>query len=273
MKDKKATQTQESHQQEELDKSLHSHPEHESSFQSILGHLTELRNRLIRSIITVAIATVILFPFANDLYILLANPLMQTLAEQGGVMIATQVASPFLTPFKLSLISGIFLAMPMLLYQLWAFVAPGLYKREKKMALPLLLMSIILFYGGIAFAYFVVFPIMFAFLSGTAPDGVQVSTDIALYLDFSIKIFFAFGLSFQIPIITVLLIMTGIVEANNLANKRPYVVIGSFVIGMLLTPPDVVSQVLLAIPIWILFEIGMLWGKWLKQMREKSVQT
>lgn len=240
------------------------------SFQSILEHLSELRDRLIRSIIAIAVATAVLFPFANQLYIVLANPLMQTLAQQGGAMIATQVASPFLTPFKLSLISGIFLSMPVLLYQLWSFVAPGLYQREKKMALPLLVVSVSLFYGGIAFAYFVVFPIMFAFLSGTAPEGVQVSTDIALYLDFSIKIFFAFGLSFQIPIITVLLIMSDTVEANTLVHKRPYVIIGSFVAGMLLTPPDVISQILLAIPIWVLFEVGILWGKWLKKFRKKT---
>jgi sec-independent protein translocase protein TatC len=236
-----------------------------SAFNSILGHLSELRNRLIKSIIAIVVTTLALFPFANELYTWLAQPLMRNLAEQGGIMIATQVASPFLTPFKLSLISGIFLSMPILLYQLWSFVAPGLYQNEKKRALPLLVLSVLLFYGGIAFAYFIVFPIIFAFLSGTAPEGVQVSTDIALYLDFSIKIFFAFGFSFQIPIITILLIISDIVEPQSLTHKRPYVIVGSFIIGMLLTPPDIISQVLLAIPIWILFEIGVVWGKWLKK--------
>ena len=239
-----------------------------STSNTILGHLLELRKGLVRSIMAVVLATAVLFPFANQLYLLLAHPLMSSLALDGGRMIATQVASPFLTPFKLSLISGIFCAMPVLLYQLWSFVAPGLYKHEKKLALPLLLMSIVLFYVGMAFAYFIVFPIMFGFLTGTAPNGVQVATDIALYLDFAIKMFFAFGLAFQIPVATVLCILMGFVDPKNMRQKRPYVIVAAFVLGMLLTPPDIISQTLLAIPIWLLFEAGVWLGLLLKQQRQ-----
>lgn len=239
----------------------------DTSDGSIVSHLVELRKRLIAGVSAIVVATAILFPFANNLYLWLASPLLKSLNRLDGKMIATQVASPFLAPFKLSLLCGVAVAMPVLLYQLWHFVAPGLYRHERRIAIPLLALSILLFYMGVAFAYFLVFPIMFAFLTASAPEGVQIATDIALYLDFSIKIFFAFGFAFQVPIITILLVLTGTINPQKLANKRPYVVIGAFIIGMLLTPPDVVSQILLALPIWLLFELGLVLGKMFRKHR------
>jgi sec-independent protein translocase protein TatC len=198
----------------------------------------------------------VLFPFGNDIYTFIAEPLMKVLPE-GASMIATRVASPFLTPFKLSLVAAVFLAMPYLLYQLWSFIAPGLYHHEKRLALPMLASSIFLFYLGAAFAYVVVFPLVFAFLTGTAPEGVLVMTDITEYLDFVLTLFFAFGISFQVPVATVLLVLAGMATPEQLSGKRPYVIVGAFVVGMLLTPPDVISQTLLAVPIWVLYEIGV----------------
>ncbi len=242
-----------------------------ASFSQLLEHLLELRTRLVRAVIGIVIITALLLPFANDLYALLALPLVQSLADQNGQMIATGVASPFLTPFKLALITGIFLAMPIVLYQIWAFIAPGLYKTEKKLLLPLSVGSVVLFYTGGAFAYFVVFPLVFTFLVGIAPEGVQVATDITNYLDFSIKLFFAFGVAFQVPIATILLILTEVISAQDLAKKRPYVIVGAFVMGMLLTPPDVISQTLLAVPMWLLFETGVIIGNWLHRPKEAIV--
>ena len=242
-----------------------------ASFSQLLEHLLELRTRLVRAVIGIVIITALLLPFANDLYALLALPLVQSLAAQNGQMIATGVASPFLTPFKLALITGIFLAMPIVLYQIWAFIAPGLYKTEKKLLLPLSVGSVVLFYTGGAFAYFVVFPLVFTFLVGIAPEGVQVATDITNYLDFSIKLFFAFGVAFQVPIATILLILTEVISAQDLAKKRPYVIVGAFVMGMLLTPPDVISQTLLAVPMWLLFETGVIIGHWLHRPKEAIV--
>ena len=175
-------------------------------------------------------------------------------------MIATEVASPFLTPFKLSLVLAIFIAIPYILHQLWSFVAPGLYKNEKRIALPLLVSSIILFYAGIAFAYYVVFPLVFSFFTSVAPDGVTIMTDINRYLDFVLKLFFAFGIAFEIPIATVLLVWTGASDVDSLRKKRPYIIVGCFVVGMLLTPPDIISQLLLALPMWILFELGIIFS-------------
>ena len=179
-------------------------------------------------------------------------------------MIATEVASPFLTPFKLSLVLSLFVAMPYILHQIWGFVAPGLYSNEKRVALPLLLSSILLFYAGIAFAFFVVFPLVFAFFTSVAPDGVAIMTDINRYLDFVLKLFFAFGLAFEIPIATMLLIWTGATSTESLKRKRPYVIIGCFIFGMILTPPDVISQILLAIPMWVLFELGIIFSTVIK---------
>jgi sec-independent protein translocase protein TatC len=225
-----------------------------------MSHLVELRDRLLRMVLAVLVLLLALFPFANDIYTFVADPLMAVLPENTS-MIATQVASPFLTPFKLSLVTAIFVAMPYLLYQFWAFLAPGLYKNEKRIALPILISSILLFYLGAAFAYFVVFPLVFAFLTGVAPEGVAVMTDISHYLDFVLTLFFAFGLSFEVPIATILLVLTGVTTPQQLANKRPYVIVSAFVVGMLLTPPDVISQTLLAVPVWLLFEIGVLFAR------------
>jgi len=225
-----------------------------------MSHLVELRDRLLRAVLVVLIIFLGLFSFSNELYSLLAEPLLIHLPT-GSSMIATEVASPFLTPFKLSMMSAIFIGMPFILYQLWAFIAPGLYKHEKSMAFPLLFSSIILFYLGMVFAYFVVFPLMFQFFTGIALEGVTMMTDITKYLDFVLKMFFAFGMAFEVPIATIIVISTGMTSAKKLSEKRPYIIVAAFVLGMLLTPPDVISQMLLAIPIWILFEFGLIFSR------------
>lgn len=225
--------------------------------QPLISHLLELRTRLLWMIGGVLLIFAGLAPFSNQIYTALAGPLLAHLPAS-STMIAIDVISPFLTPLKLSLILALFLAMPWVLYQVWAFVAPGLYQSEKRLALPLLVSSTMLFYCGMAFAYFVILPIFFAFLTGTAPQGVAVMTDINLYLDFILTLFFAFGIAFEVPVATILMVMTGIVTPDALAAKRPYVIVGAFVIGMLLTPPDVISQTLLALPMWLLFEVGIL---------------
>ncbi len=227
---------------------------------TLLSHLMELRNRLLKMVITVLVLFVCLVPFADTLFTLVAEPLMARLPE-GTSMIATQVASPFLTPFKLSLAIAVFLAMPMLLYQGWAFVAPGLYKHERRLVLPLMISSIVLFYAGVAFAYYVVFPLMFAFFTAVAPTGVAVMTDISAYLDFVLALFFAFGFAFEVPVATVLAVWAGFTTPAKLGQKRPYVLLGAFVLGMLLTPPDVISQTLLAVPVYILFEAGIIMAR------------
>ena len=227
---------------------------------SFVEHLVELRDRLLRALLCVVVVLLCLFPFANDLYAVLASPLLAHMPE-GASMIATEVASPFLTPFKLALVLSVFVSMPMILYQAWAFVAPGLYKNEKKLVFPLMISSSILFYLGMAFAYFVVFPLMFAFFQAMAPEGVEIMTDISRYLDFVLKIFFAFGLAFEVPIATILLVWTGITTPEALVAKRPYVIVGAFVLGMLLTPPDMISQTLLALPMWVLFELGVIFSR------------
>jgi sec-independent protein translocase protein TatC len=195
--------------------------------------------------------------YANQIYSFLADPLLKHLPAN-STMIAIDVASPFLTPFKLALVASVFLAVPIILYQFWAFVAPGLYKKERRLILPLLVASTLLFYLGVAFAYFVVFPLVFGFLTTTAPVGVSVMTDISKYLDFILTMFFAFGVCFEVPIFTIVLVWTGFVSPAELADKRPYVIVGAFIIGMVLTPPDAISQTLLAVPMWLLFEIGLL---------------
>jgi len=224
--------------------------------QPFISHLLELRDRLLRMVLAVLVFFVAMFPFANDIYVFIAEPLMAHLPE-GTSMIATQVASPFLTPFKMSLVGSLFLAMPYILYQFWGFVAPGLYHHEKRLAVPLMASSIVLFYLGMIFAYYVVFPLVFAFLTGTAPEGVAVMTDIAAYLDFVLTLFFAFGLAFEVPIATIVLVAMGVTTPEKLRQKRPYIIVGAFVIGMFLTPPDIISQTLLALPMWILFEFGV----------------
>ena len=228
--------------------------------QPLMAHLLELRNRLLRVFIVVLVVFAVLFPFSESLYLYISEPLTALLPST-STMIATEVTSPFLTPFKLALVSAIFLSMPYILYQLWAFVAPALYKQEKKIALPLFCASVILFYTGMAFAYYLVFPLVFLFFTSVAPEGISVMPDIRAYLDFVLKLFMAFGLSFQIPIAVVILSWLGTVDPNKLATKRPYVFVLCFIVGMLLTPPDIISQALLAIPMWLLFEVGILFGR------------
>ena len=230
--------------------------------QPLIEHLVELRGALLKALVVVLLLFILLLPLANTIYEFIATPLIARLPANSS-MIATEVASPFFAPFKLTLFSAIFLAAPYVLYQIWGFIAPGLYDNEKKLAFPLLLSSIALFYIGIVFAYFVVFPLLFAFLTGTAPTGVRVMTDINHYLNFILKLFFAFGISFEIPIATFLLIRSGLARAEQLARNRPYIILAAFVAGMLLTPPDIISQVLLAVPIWLLFESGLLISKYL----------
>jgi sec-independent protein translocase protein TatC len=227
---------------------------------TLLSHLLELRGRLLKVVIAVLVLFVCLVPFSENLFSVVALPLMQKLPE-GATMIATQVASPFLTPFKLTFLLALFLAIPVILYQVWAFVAPGLYQQEKRFVLPLLASSIMLFYLGVAFAYYLVFPLMFSFFTSVAPVGVTVMTDITSYLDFVLTLFFAFGIAFEVPVATVLLVRTGIVTPSDLTSKRPYVFLGCFVVGMLLTPPDVISQTLLALPVYCLYEIGIIMSR------------
>ena len=232
----------------------------DSSEGSFFSHLLELRNRLMWALAGVLVVFIPLAVFSQDLYTLLAQPLMGVLPE-GASMIATEVASPFLTPLKLALIVSIVIAIPWILYQVWAFVAPGLYRHERRLVVPLLASSTFLFYCGMAFAYFVVFPLVFAFFTRVAPTGVQIMTDIKAYLDFVFSMFLAFGIAFEVPVALVLLTKAGVVDPQNMAKKRPYVVLWTFVIAMLLTPPDVISQTLLAIPMLLLFEIGLFFSR------------
>ena len=232
----------------------------ESANQPLMTHLLELRNRLLKIFVAVLVVFVILFPFSESLYLYISEPL-RALLPSASTMIATEVTSPFLTPFKLALVSAMFISMPYILYQLWAFVAPALYQQEKKIVVPLFFASVILFYAGMAFAYYLVFPLVFMFFTSVAPEGISVMPDIRAYLDFVLKLFMAFGLSFQIPIAVVILSWLGTVNPDNLAKKRPYVFVLCFVVGMLLTPPDIISQVLLAVPMWLLFEVGILFGR------------
>lgn len=237
--------------------------------QPLVEHLLELRTRILHSVAAVLVIFFPLFYFANEIYAFVSEPLRVYLPE-GTTMIATEVASPFLTPFKLSLVLAIFLAIPFILHQLWAFIAPGLYNSEKRVALPLLTSSIILFYTGIAFAFYVVFPLVFAFFTSVAPEGVAIMTDINRYLDFVLKLFFAFGIAFEIPIATLVMVWTGATTVESLRQKRPYVIVGCFVVGMLLTPPDVVSQILLAIPMWALYELGIFFAQFVHKRDDKE---
>ncbi|MDX1404474.1 MAG: twin-arginine translocase subunit TatC [Woeseiaceae bacterium] len=226
---------------------------------TLLSHLIELRSRLLKIAAAVVVVFVALLPFSTRIFTLVSEPLREVLP--GGAMIATQVASPLLTPFKLTFFVAMFLAMPVVLYQVWAFVAPGLYKKEKRFAMPLLASSILLFYLGIAFAFFVVFPLMFNFFTAVAPEGVEVQTDISQFLDFITTIVFAFGIAFEVPIATVLIVWTGLTTPEKLAKARPYVFLMAFILGMFLTPPDVISQTLLAVPVYLLYELGILMSK------------
>lgn len=237
--------------------------------QTLVSHLVELRQRLMRALLIILVIFLGLFYYANDLYTLLSEPLT-ALLPAGTSMIATDVTSPFFAPFKLTLVAAIFLAMPFILHQAWSFIAPGLYRHEKRIAIPLLCSSILLFYTGIAFAYFVVFPLIFGFFTSVGPENVAVMTDISSYLNFVLKLFFAFGVVFEIPIATLLVIWSGVTTAESLAAKRPYIVVCCFVIGMLLTPPDIISQSLLAVPMWLLFEAGVLMGRFVKRDQQQE---
>jgi sec-independent protein translocase protein TatC len=229
----------------------------QSASGSLMSHLVELRDRVVRIVIAVLVIFAGLFYWANDIYVYMAEPLTRHLPE-GSSMIAIDVASPFLTPFKLVLMLSVFLAMPVILHQCWSFVAPGLYANEKRIAGPLLVSSILLFYAGVSFAYFIVFPLVFAFFTSIGPEMVNISTDIGRYLDFVLALFFGFGLAFEVPIATIILVAIGFTTPKKLGEKRPFVIVGAFIMGMLLTPPDIISQVLLALPIWVLFEGGLI---------------
>ena len=233
--------------------------------QPFLAHLVELRQRLLRSILVVFVGFFPVYYFIDPIFDFITGPMRAALP---GRMIATQVASPFLTPLKLAVYATVFAAVPVLLHQAWGFVSPGLYLREKRFAAPLLVSSTVLFYLGMAFAYFAVFPLVFQFFASVTPTGVDMTTDINSYLDFVLKMFFAFGIAFEIPVATVLLAVTGLTSAKSMARKRPYVIVGCFVIGMFLTPPDVISQVLLAVPAWCLFEAGILLARLVEKRRE-----
>ena len=246
-----------------------SEPESTDQPLPLVAHLTELRDRLLRALLAVLLVFICHYPSANEIYTFVSEPL-RALLPPGTSMIATEVASPFLTPFKLTLVAAIFIAIPFVLYQVWSFIAPGMYRHEKRLAIPLLVSSIALFYAGAAFAYFVVFPLIFAFFTSVGPEGVTIMTDINSYLDFVLKLFFAFGLAFEIPIAAVLLIWSGITTADALARKRPYIIVGCFVLGMLLTPPDIISQSLLALPMWLLFELGVYFGRFIKRASDPA---
>jgi len=241
------------------------------SKNSFIPHLLELRSRLTKILLFVLVIFILLIPFSGQIYNILSIPLLNAL-PQGSEMIAIDVASPFLIPFKLVIYLSIFIVIPYILYHLWSFIAPGLYSHEKKLIFPLIVSSSILFYLGAAVAYFVVFPLIFVFFIGIAPTDVAVMTDIGRYLDFVIALFFAFGFSFEVPIITVLLITSGITTKDKLISKRPYIIVGAFTLGMLLTPPDVISQILLALPMWLLYELGLYSSKFFK-IRKTSNET
>jgi len=245
-------------------------PDQESQEQELpfVSHLLELRDRLLRMVLVVLVVFVALFPFANEIYTYLADPLMQHLPE-GSSMVAIEVASPFLIPFKLILMLSVVLTVPYLLYQIWGFIAPGLYKHEKRLATPLLISSVLLFYAGMAFAYYVVFPLVFGFFTSVAPEGVSVMTDISHYLDFVNMLFLAFGIAFEVPVATVLLVAIGATTPEKLGHIRPYIVVAAFIIGMFLTPPDVISQVLLAIPMWVLYEFGIIFSRFVVKARKE----
>ncbi len=240
--------------------------------QPFLEHLIELRSRILRSLAAVGIIFIPIYYYANDLYEWISAPLVAQLPE-GSSMIATQVATPFLTPFKLAIFAAIFVGVPYLLHQIWSFVSPGLYRHEKKFAIPLLMSSIVLFYAGMAFVFFLVFPLVFAFFTSVAPEGVAIMTDINSYLDFVLKMFLAFGIAFEIPIATMLLAWSGLATADSMARKRPYVIVGCFIVGMLLTPPDVVSQLLLALPTWLLFEFGVMMARFTENKDDEEQGT
>jgi len=234
---------------------------------TLISHLLELRTRLMRIAISVVIVFIPLVIFANDLFTLVAKPLIEKLPE-GTSLIATSVVAPFMTPLKLALVTAMFVAIPYILHQVWGFVSPGLYQREKRFAMPLLVSSILLFYAGVAFAYFILFPIIFAFFASTTPEGVMMMTDISSYLDFTLLLFFAFGLAFEMPVATVLLVATGLVKVETLQKNRGYVLLGIFIVAAFLTPPDAISQTFMAVPMYLLYEVGILFSRMIVRNRQ-----
>ncbi len=236
----------------------------QSSEQPLVQHLLELRSRILKSLIAVIVVFAALFGFANDIYEFVSLPLQKFLPENSQ-MVAINITSNFLTPFRLTLLVAVFMTTPYILFQIWSFIAPALYKNEKRIAVPLFISSVFLFYAGMAFAYYVVFPLVFKFLIGIAPESVLPTPDMHQYLNLVIKLLFGFGLAFEVPVVTVMLIAAGIISPQNLAKKRPYVVVACFVLGMFLTPPDVISQVLLALPMWLLFEVGLFCGRFISK--------
>ena len=244
-------------------------PNNEQPQAPLIEHLIELRSRLMRAVIAILVVFLGLYSFSNDIYLFVAEPLM-ALLPPGSQMIATEVASPFLAPFKLTLVTALFIAIPFVLHQAWSFIAPGLYDNEKALAIPILVSSILLFYAGAAFAYYVVFPLLFAFFTQAGPENITVMTDINQYLNFVLKLFFAFGVAFEIPVATFLLILSGATTVESLSQKRPYIILGCFVVGMVLTPPDVISQSLLAIPMYLLYEVGLLFGRLVRKRRNEK---
>ena len=246
--------------------------EQEQQSQPFISHLVELRNRLLWALGTVVLLFLCLAPFAGELYEWFAKPVMANL-PQGSTMISTEPHGPFFIPFKFAFAVAFALGIPVVLYQLWAFIAPGLYQNEKSIALPLVVSSTVLFYLGVLFAYYVVFPIIFKFFSSVAPDGVAVMPDISAYMSFALKLFFAFGIAFEVPVATVLLSKMGVVSVDTMAEKRPYIIVGAFIVGMLMTPPDIFSQVMLAVPVWLLFEAGLFFARKLEQNQSTKKES
>lgn len=238
--------------------------------ETIIAHLIELRTRLLHSVMALLLVFICLFPWAADLYTLLAQPLLAKLPK-GGQMIATDVTTPFFVPLKVAMMAAFLIALPYILYQIWRFVAPGLYAHEKRLVWPLIIASTILFFCGMAFAYFAVFPVVFGFITAAAPQGVAVMTDIDKYLSFVLSMFMAFGITFQVPVAVVLLVRMGFVTVEKLREIRPYMVVGAFVVGAIFTPPDIVSQFMLAMPLWLLYEAGIVVASWSKPV-EKPVE-
>ncbi|MEO8487420.1 MAG: twin-arginine translocase subunit TatC [Betaproteobacteria bacterium] len=234
--------------------------DHEGPQETFISHLVELRDRLLRAIIAIVVVLLALFPFAKDIYAILAKPLLAVL-PQGATMIATDVTGTFLVPLKVTAMAAFVVALPYVLWQAWMFVAPGLYHHEKRLALPVIVSSMVFFLVGMSFAYFLVFPIAFGFFAGYTPAGVQMMTDIDKYLSFVLTMFIAFGLTFEVPVVVIVLVRLRIVSIEKLKAARPYVIVGAFVIGAIFTPPDVVSQLLLAVPLWLLFELGIVFAR------------
>lgn len=238
----------------------------------LVEHLRELRDRLLRSVVLVLVIFIVLYFFSGELYLVLVEPLTAILpSQENSGLIATGVASPFLVPLKLAFVMSALIAMPYILHQIWGFIAPALYKHERKLAIPLFITSVILFYAGVAFVYFVVLPLVFGFFTGSGPEGINIMPDISNVLDFSLKMFFSFGIAFEIPIATFLMVRAGMVSVQSLSQKRPYIFVGCFVVGMLLTPPDVISQSILAVPMYLLFELGLLMSRFLPKLEKEEL--